>query len=91
MTVATGSCATCSASPYDDLQAEAGGMGAGRPHAAALLVRAGRATSIQDAFDTLLAKGRPGYIEKKRLAPAEALALGRRLGRRARAGPSAVT
>ena len=60
---------------YDDLQAEAGGIGAGRPHAAALLVRAGRAESIQDAFDRWLAKGRPGYVEKVRLAPADALRL----------------
>jgi len=60
---------------YDDLQAEAGGIGAGRPHAAALLVRAGRATSIQDAFDTWLGKGRPGYVEKERLAPADAMRL----------------
>lgn len=60
---------------YEDLQAEAGGRGAGRPHAAALLMRDGRATSIQDAFDTLLAKGRPGYVEKERLAPALAMEL----------------
>ena len=60
---------------YEDLQAEAGGIGAGRPHAAALLVRDGRATSIQDAFDRWLAKGQPGYVEKERLAPARALAL----------------
>lgn len=60
---------------YDDLQAEAGGIGAGRPHAAALLVRAGRAASIQDAFDRWLGKGRPGYVEKERLAPADALRL----------------
>lgn len=60
---------------YDDLQAEAGGIGAGRPHAAALLVRAGRATSIQDAFDRWLGKGKPGYVGKARLAPADALRL----------------
>ena len=60
---------------YEDLQAEAGGIGAGRPHAAALLVRAGRATSIQNAFDTLLAKGQPGYVEKERLTPARAMEL----------------
>jgi len=65
---------------YDDLVAEAGGIGAGRPHAAALLVRDGRATSIQDAFDRWLAKGRPGYVEKERLSPAEALRLARASG-----------
>jgi 3',5'-nucleoside bisphosphate phosphatase len=65
---------------YDELQAEAGGIGAGRPHAAALLVRAGRATSIQDAFDKWLAKGKPGYVEKERLTPARALDLARASG-----------
>lgn len=60
---------------YESLQEEAGGMGAGRPHAAALLVREGRAATIQDAFDRWLAKGKPGYVEKSRLAPSEALRL----------------
>ena len=60
---------------YEDLQAEAGGIGAGRPHAAALLVRDGRATSIQDAFDRWLGKGRPGYVEKARLEPGDAMRL----------------
>ena len=61
--------------PFEDLQAEAGGMGAGRPHAAAILVRQGRATSIQDAFDRWLGRGCPGYVERERLAPAIALDL----------------
>ena len=60
---------------YEDLQAEAGGIGAGRPHAAALLVRDGRASSIQDAFDRWLGKGQPGYVEKSRLAPVDAMRL----------------
>jgi predicted metal-dependent phosphoesterase TrpH len=60
---------------YEALQEEAGGIGAGRPHAAALLVREGRATSIQDAFDRWLGKDQPGYVEKERLAPADALRL----------------
>lgn len=60
---------------YDALQAEAGGIGAGRPHAAALLVRDGRATSIQDAFDRWLGKDKPGYVEKERLSPVAALRL----------------
>ena len=60
---------------YEALQEEAGGIGAGRPHAAALLVRDGRASSIQDAFDRWLAKGRPGYVEKERLRPRAAMEL----------------
>jgi len=62
---------------YEALLEEAGGSGAGRPHAAALLVREGRASSAQDAFDRWLAKGRPGYVEKERLSPRDALALAR--------------
>ena len=65
---------------YEALLAEAGGIGAGRPHAAALLVREGRASSVQDAFDRWLAKGRPGYVEKERLSPGDALALARASG-----------
>jgi predicted metal-dependent phosphoesterase TrpH len=60
---------------YEALQEEAGGMGAGRPHAAALLVRDGRASSIQDAFDRWLAKGKPGYVEKERLRAQHAMVL----------------
>jgi len=65
---------------HDDLLREAGGIGAGRPHAAALLVRDGRASTIQDAFDRWLAKGRPGYVEKERLTPARAVELARASG-----------
>ena len=65
---------------YGDLQAEAGGMGAGRPHAAAMLVREGRATSIQDAFDRWLGKGKPGYVEKERLRPQHAMVLAKASG-----------
>lgn len=66
--------------PYEELVAEAGGMGMGRPHAAAILVRRGVALSIQEAFDLYLAQGRPGYVEKERLAPAAAARLARESG-----------
>jgi predicted metal-dependent phosphoesterase TrpH len=59
----------------EELEHEAGGSGAGRPHVAAILVRKGVATSVQDAFDRWLAKGRPAYVEKERLAPLPAIAL----------------
>lgn len=65
---------------YDELVAEAGGSGAGRPHAAALLVRQGRATSVADAFDRLLGQGRPGDVPQRRLGPSEAIALARASG-----------
>ena len=60
--------------------AEAGGGGVGRPHVAAILVRKGIVSSIQEAFDTWLAKGQPGYVDRERLAPAEALTLARASG-----------
>lgn len=66
--------------PYAELLEEAGGMGAGRPHAAAILVRRGVVGSIQEAFEAFLAKGKPGYVEKERLAPGEAVRLARESG-----------
>ncbi|HWW52371.1 MAG TPA: PHP domain-containing protein [Acidimicrobiales bacterium] len=65
---------------FDELQAEAGGSGAGRPHVAAILVRKGIVANIQEAFDTWLAKGRPAYVEKERLLAADALRLARASG-----------
>jgi hypothetical protein len=59
----------------EELEAESGGTGAGRPHVAAILVRKGIASSVQDAFDRWLAKGRPAYVEKERLGPLPAIAL----------------
>ncbi|HZN15962.1 MAG TPA: PHP domain-containing protein [Acidimicrobiales bacterium] len=60
---------------YDEMVAEAGGDGVGRPHVAAILVRKGIVGSIQEAFDTWLAKGQPGYVDRERLSPADALRL----------------
>lgn len=60
---------------YDELVAEAGGKGAGRPHVAAILVAKGVVGSIQEAFDVWLAKGRPAYVEKDRLDPGTAVRL----------------
>jgi predicted metal-dependent phosphoesterase TrpH len=60
---------------YDEIMAEAGGMGAGRPHIAGILVRKGVVSSVQEAFDQWLAKGRPAYLDKERLAAAAAIRL----------------
>ena len=65
---------------YEELAAEAGGVGVGRPHAAAVLVRKGVVESVQEAFDCYLAKGRPGYVEKERLPVADAVRLARGSG-----------
>ena len=65
---------------HEEMEEESGGMGAGRPHAAAILVRKGAVGSVQEAFDRWLAKGRPGYVERPRLEPAPAIALARASG-----------
>ncbi|MHB1446325.1 MAG: PHP domain-containing protein [Acidimicrobiales bacterium] len=61
----------------EEVEAESGGIGTGRPHMAAVLVANGAASSVQDAFDRWLGKGRPGYVGKRKLTVAEALAAGR--------------
>jgi predicted metal-dependent phosphoesterase TrpH len=61
----------------EEVETEAGGKGVGRPHVAAVLVRKGVVGSIQEAFDRYLAKGQPGYVEKERLHPDQAIALAR--------------
>lgn len=65
---------------YDEMVTEAGGVGIGRPHVAAIMVRKGVVASIQEAFDTWLAKGQPGYVDRERLSPGDALALARASG-----------
>lgn len=57
-----------------DARAEAGGEGIGRPHFAAALVRRGHASSIAEAFDRYLAKGRPAYVPKAQVDPAAIIA-----------------
>jgi predicted metal-dependent phosphoesterase TrpH len=61
----------------EEVEAEAGGKGVGRPHVAAVLVRKGVVGSIQEAFDRFLAKGQPGYVDKERLRPDQAIKLAR--------------
>lgn len=57
------------------VQAIAGEASVGRPHVARALVEAGHVASIEEAFDRFLARGRPAYVERARLEPAEAIAL----------------
>ncbi|MEW6472664.1 MAG: PHP domain-containing protein [Actinomycetota bacterium] len=59
----------------EEILAEAGGGSVGRPHVAGVLVRKGYVESVQDAFDLWLAKGRPAYLDRERLLPAEAIGL----------------
>ena len=59
----------------DEIEAKAGGGSIGRPHVAGVLQDKGYVGSIQEAFDVWLAKGRPAYLDRERLLPAEAIAL----------------
>jgi predicted metal-dependent phosphoesterase TrpH len=66
---------------YEAMVAEAGGeAGLGRPHFARALVRAGAAHDVDDAFDRYLADGRPAYVPKARLSPADVARLARESG-----------
>jgi predicted metal-dependent phosphoesterase TrpH len=57
----------------EEWQQEAGGQVLGRPHLAAVLVRKGYVSSVQQAFDKYLAQGSPAYADKERLAPDRAI------------------
>ncbi|HEX5467118.1 MAG TPA: PHP domain-containing protein [Candidatus Limnocylindrales bacterium] len=45
----------------------------GRPHLARALIRTGLATSVDDAFDRYLSRGRPAYVPRTGLGPREAV------------------
>ncbi len=59
----------------DELLEEAGEGSIGRPHVAKILVRKGVVTTIQEAFDIYLAKGKPAYMDKVKLGEADAIAM----------------
>ncbi|MBI2169263.1 MAG: PHP domain-containing protein [Actinobacteria bacterium] len=59
----------------DEVLVRAGGGSVGRPHVAAVLKEKGLVASIDEAFDRWLARGRSAYVERARLAPAEAIQL----------------
>lgn len=58
-----------------ELLAEAGEGSIGRPHVARILVGKGVVTSMQEAFDLYLAKGKPAYMDKVKLGEADAIAM----------------
>lgn len=47
----------------------------GRPHIARLLIDAGHVSSVQDAFDRYLGRGRPAYVPREALEPPDAVRL----------------
>ncbi|MEW5725073.1 MAG: PHP domain-containing protein [Thermodesulfobacteriota bacterium] len=58
-----------------EVEAAAGGGQVGRPHFARVMVAKGYVPDSKEAFDKYLAKGRPAYMDKFRLSPAESIAL----------------
>lgn len=64
----------------DEVRALAGGSVIGRPHFAALLVANGAASSVDDAFVRILAKGAPGYVPKARIDVGSFIAAAMRSG-----------
>lgn len=52
----------------------------GRPRLARALVATGRAATVSDAFDRLLAPGRPAYVARQGVGPVEAIAAIRAAG-----------
>jgi predicted metal-dependent phosphoesterase TrpH len=59
----------------DAVLAAAGDAAIGRPHVARALVSGGFARDHREVFDRWLGAGRPAFVEKRRLAMAEAFAL----------------
>ena len=58
----------------------AGDGAPGRPHVAQVMVNRGYVRSVREAFDRYLRAGGPANVPRRRLAPAEAVALIRRAG-----------
>ncbi|MFA6568751.1 MAG: PHP domain-containing protein [Victivallales bacterium] len=56
----------------EDVNAEAGGESAGRPHFASILVRKGYFKEPQEAFDKCLKRGRAGYCDRELPSPSAA-------------------
>lgn len=59
----------------EEIEQESGGGQVGRPHMAALLVRKGIVSTVQEAFDQYLADGKPCHLPKAKLEPPDAIDL----------------
>jgi hypothetical protein len=64
----------------EEVSAVTGGGIVGRPHFARVMLDRGYVSSLQEAFDLYLAKGRPAYVNKARLSPAESISAIRNAG-----------
>jgi predicted metal-dependent phosphoesterase TrpH len=61
--------------PLETVLRKAGPGSVGRPHVADALFEDGRVFSYQDAFNRFLAEGKPAFVPKVRISPAEAVAI----------------
>lgn len=64
----------------EELLAEAGGGTIGRPHLAAILVRKGYCSSVQNAFDRYLGQGGKFYFDKETITPKRAIEMIKQAG-----------
>ncbi len=59
---------------FEQVVAESnGGQSLGRPHVGKALLRNGHVNDIETAFQTLLRRGKPGYVPAHHIAPQEAI------------------
>ena len=65
---------------WDHVQKIADGGSVGRPHLAQAMLEQGYVPSIREAFNGYLARGRPAYVGRRKLAPAAAVELIRQSG-----------
>jgi predicted metal-dependent phosphoesterase TrpH len=63
-----------------EVVAKVGGAMPGRPHIAAVLIEKGVVTSMDEAFERYLGKGKPAYQDKERISSQQAIALIRAAG-----------
>lgn len=63
-----------------DVLAQSAGGTVGRPHVARVLVAAGYAESVSDAFAKYLTRGKPGYAVSEKISPEDAIKLINRAG-----------
>jgi predicted metal-dependent phosphoesterase TrpH len=60
---------------WERVEQIAAGGSVGRPHVAQALIDRGHATSVNDAFDKYLGRGKPAYVERTQITPKECIAL----------------
>lgn len=58
---------------FNEIQCLDNEMSLGRPHIARILVSKGYASDIPDAFSKYLVKGAPGFVEREKVSPHEAV------------------